>query len=396
MRAAGIICECNPFHKGHKYLIEQARQHGANTVICVMSGCFTQRGEIAVLDPQTRARILLDGGADAVLELPFPHSSSRAESFAAAGISILDRLGVETLWFGSECGDLAPLMQAATLSDRADFQERYHALCLSHPIGTARAYAQALREFGLDADLSANDLLGVAYLRALSQRASSMIPHTVKRIGCGYHDTTLQADRIPSASVLRESLYSGGFETWREHLSPRAFGIVEEQVAKGTAFFDLSRASLAILSHFRQISPSCLEQTPELGGGLGRRLAEASQAATDLSSLVTLASTKKYTLSRIRRGILFSLLGVTEDHLKKEPAYAVLLAANARGCAFFAEKRRKQALPIVTSHAGIPHTKEALEQETLTRRAFALFTLCAPSPLPSESFLRASSYIERD
>ena len=106
MRTAGIVCECNPFHAGHGYLFSAARASGVDAVIAVMSGCFTQRGEAAVADPISRARILLLGGADAVLELPYPFCSSSAEYFSRAGVEILDRLGVDELWFGSECGDL--------------------------------------------------------------------------------------------------------------------------------------------------------------------------------------------------------------------------------------------------------------------------------------------------
>ena len=106
MRIAGIICECNPIHGGHLYLMREARRQGADAVVCVMSGCFTQRGEAAIADPHTRAHALILGGADAVVELPFPFSCAGAEFFAAAGVEILNRLGVGELWFGSECGDL--------------------------------------------------------------------------------------------------------------------------------------------------------------------------------------------------------------------------------------------------------------------------------------------------
>ena len=139
MRAVGIVCECNPIHDGHKYLIEQAKRDGAEAVICVMSGCFTQRGEAAVLDPQTRARMLIDGGADAVLELPFPFSSAGAEdavSFFAA-VAVLMRPAprqkasaslasprlsrrAPRVSSSAERGSSAPKMSAKTRSSSAD------------------------------------------------------------------------------------------------------------------------------------------------------------------------------------------------------------------------------------------------------------------------------------
>ena len=73
MKTAAIICEYNPFHNGHKYHIEQTRlQHGATHIVCVMSGNFTQRGDVALADKYARARAALMGGADLVVELPTP------------------------------------------------------------------------------------------------------------------------------------------------------------------------------------------------------------------------------------------------------------------------------------------------------------------------------------
>lgn len=102
MRISGIVCECNPPHAGHLYLMDRARADGADAVILVMSGCFTQRGEVAILSPRVRAQMLLSGGADAVFELPFPHCAAHGEAFGAAGVSLLARLGITDLWFGSE------------------------------------------------------------------------------------------------------------------------------------------------------------------------------------------------------------------------------------------------------------------------------------------------------
>ena len=48
--AIGIICEFNPFHNGHKYLIQKAKSLVNEPVAVVMSTSFTQRGEIAITD----------------------------------------------------------------------------------------------------------------------------------------------------------------------------------------------------------------------------------------------------------------------------------------------------------------------------------------------------------
>ena len=120
MKTSGIICEYNPFHAGHAYLIEEAKQR-ADAVICVMSGQFTQRGEAAILDKFVRAKNAILGGADLVLELPMPFSAASARYFATAGVTLLNMVGVDLLVFGSERGDVSLLSELADRSLSEDF-----------------------------------------------------------------------------------------------------------------------------------------------------------------------------------------------------------------------------------------------------------------------------------
>ena len=121
----GVICELNPLHNGHVYLLSEAKRLAGDEglVICVMSGKSTQRGECAIASPFARGRMALCGGADLVLELPFPWSSGSAETFANAGVHILAGLGVDHLIFGSECGDMALLSLGAELTEDPSFSE---------------------------------------------------------------------------------------------------------------------------------------------------------------------------------------------------------------------------------------------------------------------------------
>ena len=112
MKNIGIVCEFNPLHNGHERLLRYARELGAQRVVCVMSGNATQRGELAVLDKYTRAKAAIASGADLVIELPYPWSSASAEYFARAAIAVLSGF-CDTLLFGSECGDIELLKNAA-------------------------------------------------------------------------------------------------------------------------------------------------------------------------------------------------------------------------------------------------------------------------------------------
>ncbi len=397
MRTAGIICECNPLHAGHRYLIDQVRQSGADAVVCVMSGCFTQRGEPAVLPPRCRAEMLLQAGADVVLELPFPYAAAGAEQFAEAGIRILSRLGVGALWFGSECGDVELLRRAAQVASGDDFARMYRERCTEGSRGTAAAYFDCLREQGGDEmRFYPNDILGIAYLRILERLHSHIRPVTVRRTGSGFHEEgEPQEGDFPSATALRRLMFHGGADALAPWMPQEQLKLVRREMANGTAPARLELAERALLGSLRLMPPERLEQTPELTGGLGRRVRAAAYRAGNLAELLAFSATKKYPESRIRRGILFALTGVRAEDLRSEPAYAVMLAANRTGCLLIGQNREYSGIPVVTAHARIPQTPRARRQDELTQAAFALYTLCLPAPHAADSFLHCSSLIQK-
>lgn len=371
MKRVGIICECNPFHDGHAYLIQRARAAGADAVIAVMSGCFVQRGEAAVADPYLRAEALLAGGADAVLELPFPYAASGAEFFARAGVDILEKLGVDELWFGSECGDLSALSQLAALAGSEDFVARYEAAAKEKG-GTAEAYFALLQELAGEAiPCSPNDILAISYLRAMQELGAGMRPVTVTRRGSGYVDDRLTPGQFPSASALRRKWREEGVASVLPHL-PAATAHLYASVQ---APADLRYAERLILGWLRLTSAEELEEIAELSGGLGNRLAEAAMQADSLEALLSLAATKKYPLARLRRGILFALTNVAREDLRTSPAYVRLLAANGAGRAFLAECRKRATIPVVTRKTDLPSTPAAMRQAEWERRAWALYAL---------------------
>ncbi len=393
MRISGIVCECNPPHAGHLYLMDRARADSADAVILVMSGCFTQRGEAAILSPRVRAQMLLSGGADAVFELPFPHCAAHGEAFGAAGVSLLARLGITDLWFGSECGDLDLLRTAADITASPVFLSAYREKTRTGH-GTAFAYADCLREvMGPDAPTSPNDLLALSYLRALG-RYGNITPHTVRRMGAGYHDKSLPAGGPPSATALRGLLLREGPDALSPYLSPDNLALLRTECESGRAPADLSRLDPVLLAYLRTTPPAALSKIAGLGGGIGERLAELARTRPDPDSVLRDAGVN-CPLSRLRRGLLFALTGVVEADLLAEPAYAVLLAANHTGCRFLAERRRSGSIPIVTKRREVPDTPAALRQLAFAEAAFGLWSICLPRPAAPSDFLRASAYVER-
>ena len=393
MRSVGVVCECNPFHSGHKHLFERARASGADVIVCVMSGCFVQRGTAAIADPYSRATAVINGGADLVVELPFPYSSSSAEYFADAGVNILSRLGVDELWFGSECGSIDRLSSAARAVSSPSFLKRYGE-SNSDDVGTAQAYFESLSmSCEGEEGFSSNDILGISYLRALLLQESTMRPVTILREGSAYRTEEVETGAHPSATALRRLLLENGLDGACGSLLPETANALKAAQDSNMAMASLRYAERAVLSGLRMADPNVLSNLAELGGGLGNRLIECAKNATTLEELLEMAATKKYTMARLQRGILFAMTGVTREDLKAASTYTRMLAANSVGCAFLSEQRKQKTIPVITCNAKIPTDPCATRQEELHRRAISLYSLCLEKAIPAGTLLRKNPLI---
>jgi len=412
MRASGVICEFNPFHSGHAYLLSRMREEVGDDgcVICLMSGCFVQRGEAAIADPYLRALTALAGGADLVLELPFPWSAAGAEDFALAGVRLLTRLGVDSLTFGSECGDRELLSYAARAADDPAFGEVYASLC-RRGMGTAAAYTEALGQMAeaLGTSLpagfpSSNDLLGIAYLRALErvkqESGHAPSPRSVPRLGSGYREDTLTEGAYPSATALRALLREAAYdpaalaEIPHGSMPDGARDILQGALDRG----DLPLAGERLLSFYHPLyrlkSPGELEGLAEWGGGLAGHICRHARETATPDAFFEALRTKQYTDGRLRRALLFGAVGVTEADLEAPPAYTTVLAANPRGRAFLkAWRKASRDIPpgveVVTKPADAP----AGRQRLLGELACGLFTLCFPMPKEAGEMYRRTPWI---
>jgi len=208
MKVAGIVTEYNPFHLGHEYqLIETKKRLDVDYIVVVMSGNFVQRGEPALLNKWERTQLALIGGADLVIELPTPYACSSAELFAKGSVNLLNQLNcVDYLVFGSEQGEIAPLMELALFlnNEPANYKNALHSelkLGLSYP----KARMNAIHATFTNANTllkGSNNILGIEYLRALHSFESSIQPITIKREGSSYLNESL-THVLPSATAIR-------------------------------------------------------------------------------------------------------------------------------------------------------------------------------------------------
>ena len=217
MNVVGIIAEYNPFHEGHAYQIQKAKEQcGAEFAVVVMNGDFVQRGEPAIFDKYTRTKEALLGGADLIFELPVRFGLSSAGDFAMGGVLALNALPFVThLCFGTETGDLTPLLQAATfLCDEPDSYRTRVKHFVKQGILYPKARSLALAaESGMPTQTwdSPNNILGLEYCVALQKLHSKIKPFTIRREGQGYHDNDTPAlSDFPSATFLREKIRKAG------------------------------------------------------------------------------------------------------------------------------------------------------------------------------------------
>lgn len=309
MRVAAIIGEFNPFHNGHKLIIERARELGADRVLTLMSGDYVQRGVPAITDRHVRAHMTLAGGADVVLSYPTRFASSTAESFAFHAVRLLNHLScVDDLVFGSECGDLDLLMRAAdalvneTDEYKAKLQEGIRS-GLSFP----KARAEALPEYA-EVLSTPNNILGVEYIKALKRTGSSIVPHTFKREGGSYLDDS-KVSELASASAVRRVLSEGNnFPGLEVAIPKQCMEILREDVGHYGITTENDYSLLLIDRLWKLGEPFLLTQFTEVTEDLANTIVKKRNLFTDFDDFADRCKSKNITMTHIYRAFLHIIL----------------------------------------------------------------------------------------
>ncbi|MBO7250683.1 MAG: nucleotidyltransferase family protein [Clostridia bacterium] len=384
----GIIAEFNPFHNGHKYLIECAKDRGADAIVCVMSGNAVQRGEVALADKYKRAHMALLAGADLVVELPYPYSSASAERFAMAGVRILSELA-DIVFFGSECGDMDRLKSAAKITASKAFVNEYKS-SLTDNCGTASTYFELLEKKTGYKYLS-NDILGIEYIKAALRMNKQIAFETTSRIGNDYASSELFEGDLQSASAIRRLVAEGNLDTASAYMPKESFDILVKAVEE-REITDISKLDTAIKLFFRMTSPESISASAECDTGIASRLCNAAWEFGD-KSMLDAARTKRYTDARLRRAMLFALTGVKSEDVCAPIEYVNLLGANARGRELLAKHRKEGGLPILAKATDVPNTKRGERQFELSSKLDAVFSLALAREKAPTELLKTSPVI---
>ena len=320
----GIVCEYNPFHRGHKKQIEVIREKfGAETgIICAMSGNYVQRGHPAIFDKTLRTEAALRCGADLVLELPVTTALSSAEGFASGSVAVLSKL-CGGLCFGAETAnsDLLQTTAQALLSEEFPPLLRRE---LDRGCSFPAARQAALEAMGLSGSLleSPNNILAVEYCKAIIRQSSPMKPLPIAREG-SYHAEEADLEN-PSATALRLRLKKGlDISAYLPEAAGRVFA--------AAPIHTLAAGQRAILGKLRTMTEAEFEVLPFGSEGLWRKLMGESRTQADLDAVASAVKSKRYTRSRIDRMILCAFLGITAEIMNMDIPYVRVLGFNDRG-----------------------------------------------------------------
>lgn len=340
MRIAAVICEFNPFHNGHKYLLDEIRRQGYGCIICVMSGSFTQRGEPAIFDKFARAGTALKNGADLVIELPTPFAVASAERFAKVGVQTVAALkAVDTVFFGSEAGDIELIKKAAAAVDSTEVCQK-----LRHRLAQGEYYPNALQKsvgevYGAEiSDVLAmpNNILGVEYMRELKK--ADIEARTVLRVGVA-HDSSAVVDGIASASNIRERILKG----------LPVNGLMPKEELSNPA--SLLTGERAVLFKLKELSVEEIARLADVNEGLENRIYSAARSCSSLEELLFGVKTKRYTMARLRRITASAILGITKDLQACPVSYIRVLGMTKAGGDALSKIAAKTDLPIITGVA---------------------------------------------
>ena len=391
MSIFGIVSEFNPFHLGHEYLISCARGMGADGVACVMSGNATQRGELAIVDKYLRAEAALCGGADLVLELPFPWSSASAEGFASAAIHILSSF-CDTVIFGSECGDVELLQKVADFTFSDAFREKYSELLLEGKQSAASYVSLIESEIGVT--LSSNDLLGVEYIKAAKAEGVELCFKTVKRQGSAYLSDESNNEGFDSAMAIRKMLFDGNAEELQNRLPQRSFEVLK-MAKKNGDLLSQSKYTDSVVAYFRLLNNTTDEAFAESDGGVLERICKTAHETTDNKGFWESLSTKRYTDSKLRRAVIFAMCNVRKNDIKSFPAYTMLLAANERGRQMLGEARRLENITVITKPADVSELGdvESQRQSELNLKLASIYNFCLERSASTGQSMRKKPYI---
>lgn len=401
MNLTGIITEYNPFHLGHEFHLKNAKKDTkCDGIVCVMSGNFMQRGNPAIMDKWTRAKIAVLNGVDLVLELPLIYSLSSAEDFAYGGVKILSSLNcINNIYFGSESGDISTLKEIAyTLYYEPDEYKKFlkSNLDLGLPFHKARVNAlnNVMKNLDVENILSnSNNILAIEYIKALIKLNSSITPFTLKREGSNYNDTDL-SNTFSSATSIRETLKSkNNLEEIKDSIT---FSTYKELTKLYSEKYDfVFEEDLFPYLKYKLITKGkYLNKIDDINEGLDNKILKEILSSNSLDDLILKSKSKRYTYTKISRILSKFFIGLEDFNTKalkeNDINYIRPLAFNEKGASILKHIKKNTDINIITK---VPkHVEDdMLKLDLLSTKAYSILNT---SIRPLEDYLKSPMMIK--
>ena len=337
-KSVGIICEYNPFHNGHIYHLNKVKELFKDyTIILVLNGYFTERGELSIMTKEEKTNIALEYGIDLIVELPFVFGTQSSDLFASGAIQILNKLKVDSILFGSELDDINTLKKLVDIQNTNDYNNLVKEY-LESGINYPTAMSKALKKLSNIEITTPNDLLGLSYIKAINEFNNTIKSYSIKRTN-NYHSLNINSNII-SASSIRNLLKNN------EDISnyvPNSIAKLNLKYIDLNSYFDLIKYKIINEKNNLNIYQTVDE-------GIEYRLLKYINECNNVYELIEKVKTKRYTYNKIQRMLVHILCSFTKEEAKKCKAieYIRILGFNDKGRLYLNKIKKNIDIPIIS------------------------------------------------
>ena len=339
-KVVGIVCEYNPFHNGHLYQINKIKKKYDNPIIIAcLSSTFTQRGELSVLNKWEKTKVALENGIDIVIELPYVYATQSSDIFASYSVSLLSKLYVDVLCFGSESEDIESIKKAARYQVEDINFDIITKKYLNEGISYPTALNKALNELCNISITKPNDLLALSYLKEIYRNGYFMDIYNIKRTS-NYHDLDSNA-KVVSASNIRTRLLNK--QNIKDKVPNNVYELLKDKVLE-TKYFEYLK--------YKILTEEDLEKYVDVDEGLNARIKKAILKSNSLDELIKNIKTKRYTYNKISRMLNHIFCSFTKEDNKKVRylEYIRILGFTDKGRNYLNEIKSEITLPILNKY----------------------------------------------
>ncbi len=343
MKTVGIIAEYNPFHKGHLYHINKIKEiYPDSILVLVMSSSFCQRGEPSIINKWDKTKIAIESGIDLVIELPFVFSTQSADTFAYGSTTLLEKLKVENLIFGSESNDIEKikkLVQVQLNNEQFDVLTKiYMKMGENYPT----ALSKSLLDICGENITLPNDVLGISYVKAIMKNNYKLNPLCIKRTS-SFHSMSLDTP-ITSASAIRKGLLEN--KSVVNNIPNNVIKYLEKPLHFQENYFKFLKYKIMNednISHYANISE-----------GLDNKIKKNIISATSYDELIKSIKSKRYTYNKISRILNHILCNFKKcDNINKDIEYIRILGFNSKGQKYINKIKKEVDIPIISNFSKI-------------------------------------------